>query len=161
MPLSTTALRREHGVPARAVLTAAAALLVAGAGCSTTQPRTHEAIRTLSVCGTVLSRAAEVPKVQGLDPPHDDPQAPADSLLPPPYGHAPAPSEAQLRVVRIVSGCDHGGTVLVTPQNAVRTGTVVRAPDGSIIALVLIKLDSTTVTVHAYRGAVPLGCIQI
>lgn len=161
MPLNTTDLPREHGVRTRAVLTAAATLLVAGTGCSTAQPRTHEAVSTLSVCGTVLSRAAEVPRVRGLGPPHDDPQAPAESLLPAPYGHAPAPGEAQLRVVRIVPGCAHGATVLVTPRDTVRTGTVVRAPDGSIIALVLIKLDSTAVTVHAYRGAVPLGRLQI
>ncbi|MFD7020799.1 hypothetical protein [Streptomyces sp. NPDC059928] len=161
MQLNTTGLPREDGAPVRAVLTVAAALLVAGVGCGTTQPHNHEAVRTLSVCGTTLSRAAEVPTVQGLGPPHDEPQAPADSLLPPPYGDAPAPGEAQLRVVRIVSGCTRGGTVLVTPRNTVRTGTVVRAPDGSIIALVLIKLDSTAVTVHAYRGAVPLGRLQI
>ncbi|MFJ8389405.1 hypothetical protein ACIQ9Q_33700 [Streptomyces sp. NPDC094438] len=63
---------------------------------------------------------------------------------------------------RIAADCTHGCTVLVTPQDTVRTGSVARAPDGTIIALVLIKLDvASPITAYVYRGATPLGQLTI
>jgi hypothetical protein len=136
--------------------------LAAIGACSSPRPiRQFEPNARVTICGHELARGAAVPEIRTLSSPGaSTPAAPAASVLPAAY-HGPVPGLGSLRIVRVAPGCTEGTTVLVAPTGPIRTQIVVRAPDGTIIALVLVHLNDTPVTVYAYRGGKAIGELTV
>lgn len=135
--------------------------LVAAAGCAAQRPTTHEPDAKVTICGQVLLSGASVPQVRTPVPPSGHaPPAPTGSVLPATYS-GPEPGLGALRVVRLAPGCTEGATVLVTPTDSLRTRTTVRAPDGTLIALVLVHLTDSPAILYAYRNGKATGELTV
>jgi hypothetical protein len=142
--------RSRHLAVALAFLVGAAAL----GGCAPS--RGHETPAEVRICGHTLAGGVAVPEIRRLTPPHDAPPAPRRSVLPAPY-RGRRPGTAMLRVIRLSADCAHGVVALVTPSTGLRTTAEVHAPDGTLVALCLVRLTTTPARVYAYRNGRPIG----
>lgn len=136
-----------------------AAILPTGA-CSHPAPMSHEHWDQVAVCGDSLYQGVRPPALfspHALPSDASPPSAPAGLGLPPAYHGSPSETASLPEMfMRLAPGCAHGATVRVVPVSSARTANVVRAPDGSVIALVLVYSGSPPV-VYVYRNGKAAG----